>query len=126
MLLSVGNICTSSITQLCVDVNTSAHVCVPGIPTANHPSMCKDAVPHCPGKNHPNRPPSGARVAPHTWLVFSTGAWSVGGVNLRALPFSQPLRILASLRLRQGRRKRPLARMTTQGTSSVRVKVGGR
>lgn len=125
MLLSVGNICTSSITQLCVDVNTTAHVC-PRNSDCKPPIHVQGRRPALSRKEQPHRPPSGARVAPHTWLVFSTGAWSVGGVNLRALPFSQPLRILVSLRLRQGRRKRPLARMTTQGTSSVRVKVGGR
>lgn len=103
-----------------------------------HLSMCNDPGPHTiqrrrtaptHARTHVEQVPflgEGFHVAPHTWLVFSTSAGLVGTMNLTALPLSQPLRILESLRLRQGRRSRPLARITTQGTSSVSVKVGGR
>ena len=120
------------ITHRCVILNITTHV--PGIQTSTHQSVCNSVV--LPDQGEKSRetlgtvlPVSGFRSrvqAPHTWLVFWARARSTGSVNLTAPSFSQPLRILESLRLKQGRRKRPLARMTTQGTSRVSVKVGGR
>lgn len=125
---------THTHTHVCAILNVATYIGVPGIQTSHHQCVHNFTVlldrekqpRQAQGTVLPVSGFWGQRWAPHTWLVFWARAWSIGSINLAAPSFSQPLRILESLRLKQGSRNRALARITTQGTSSVSVKVGGR